>query len=173
MSCGYAIYTLRSAIDYYVNYSITVNVCSIDLSKAFERMNHYTLFLIMMDRNIPSNFLFLLEKWFSISISSVKWGSSYSEFFQLLCVVRQGGVLSLFLFAILVDSIVDRVKATGLGCYLNSVCVSILLYADDIVLSAPFVTALQCLLEFCERELDKIHAYQCQKIVLHSDWSAF
>ena len=99
-----------------------------------------------MDRNIPCNFLSLLEKWFSVSISCVKWGISYSEFFQLLCGVRQGGVLSPFLFAIFVDSIVDRVKETGLGCYLNSVCVSILLYADDIVLSAPSVTALQCLL---------------------------
>ena len=86
----------------------------------------------------------------------MKWGSSYSEFFQLLCGVRQGGVLSPLLFAIFVDSIVDRVTATGLGCYLNSVCVSILLYADDIVLSAPSVTALQCLLEVCERELDNI-----------------
>jgi len=110
-----------------------------------------------MDRNIPSNFLFeKLEKWCSVSISCVKWGISYSKFFQLLCGVRQGGVLSPFLFAIFVDSIVDRVKATGLGCYLNSVCVSILLFADDIVLSAPSVTALQCLLEVCERELDNI-----------------
>jgi len=78
----------------------------------------------------------------------------YSEFFQLCC-VRQGGVLSPLLFAIFVDSIVDRVKATRLGCYLNSVCVcvcvSILLYADDIVLSVPSATALQCLLEVCER----------------------
>jgi len=156
MSCGHAIYTLRSVIDYYVNYGTAVNACSIDLSKAFDRMNHNALFLKLMDRNITSNFLFLLEKWLSVSISCVKWGSSYSEFFQLLCGGRQGGALSPFLFAIFVDSIVDRVKATGLGCYLNSVCVSILLYADDIVLSAPSVTALQCLLEVCERELDNI-----------------
>ena len=86
-------------------------------------VNHCALFLKLMDRNIPCNFLSLLEKWFSVSISCVKWGSSYSKFFQLLCGVRQGGVLSPFIFAIFVDSIVDRVKATGLGCYLNSVCV--------------------------------------------------
>jgi len=36
------------------------------------------------------------------------------------------------------------------------VCVSILLYADDIVLFAPSVTAIQCLLEVYERELDNI-----------------
>ena len=44
MSCAHAIYTLRSAIDYYVNCGSTVNVCSIDLSKAFDRMNHHVLF---------------------------------------------------------------------------------------------------------------------------------
>jgi len=76
-------------------------------------MNHYALFLKLMDRKIPSNFLFLLEKWFSVSISCVKWGSSYSEFFSYYVVtgvgLGQGGVLSPFLFAIFVDSIVDRV----------------------------------------------------------------
>jgi len=80
-------------------------------------------------------------------------GQFVFKFFKLLRGVRQGGVLSPFLFAVFVDSVVDRVKATGLGCYLNSVCVSILLYSDDIVLSAPSVKALQLLLEVCEQEL--------------------
>jgi len=108
-------------------------------------------FFLKMDRKIPHNLLTLLEKWFSVSTgtSRVKWGSSYSKFLKLLCGVRQGGVLSPFLFAVFVDSVVDRVKATGLGCYLNSVCVSILLYADDIILSSPSVKAPQLLLEVC------------------------
>jgi len=101
MSCGHAIYTLRSAIDYYVNYSTTVNVCSIDLSKAFDRMNHYALFLKLMDRNIPSNFLFLLEKWFSVSISCVKWGSSYSEFFSIIMWCTSGWSTFTFLICYL------------------------------------------------------------------------
>jgi len=42
--------------------------------------------------------------------------------------VRQGGVLSPVLFAIFIDSVVDKVKSTGLGCYFFSVCVSIFLY---------------------------------------------
>ena len=154
MSCGHATYALRSAIDYYVYYGSTVNVCSVDLSKAFDKMNHHALFLKLMERKIPCNLLCVLEKWFAVSISCVKWGSSYSNFFRLLCGVRQGGVLSPFLFAIFIDSIVDKVKATGVGCYLNSVCVSILLYADDIILTAPSVRTLQHLLDVCQQELD-------------------
>ena len=42
-----------------------------------------------------------------------------SSFFRLMAGVRQGGVLSPFLFAVFiyVDNLVDKVKATGVGCY--------------------------------------------------------
>ena len=67
--------------------------------------------------------------------------------------VRQVAVLSPFLFAIFIDNQVDKVKATGVGCYLLSFCVSIFLYADDILLIAPSVSALQKMLIACETEL--------------------
>jgi len=70
--------------------------------------------------------------------------------------VRQCGVFSPFLFAIFIDSIVDKVKATGVGCYLNSVCISILLYADDIILTAPSVSTMQHLLDVCQQEIDYV-----------------
>jgi len=80
---------------------------------------------------------------------------TYSDYFSLSCGVRQGGVLSPCLFAIFIDSVVDRVIESGLGCYLNMTCFSrrILLYADDIVLLAPSVHSLQLLLRTCEDEL--------------------
>ena len=100
-------------------------------------------------------------------------GQFVFRFFQAT-MWRQGGVLSPFLFAVFVDSLVDRVKATGLGCCLNSVCVSILLYADGIILSAPSLKAIQLLLEVCEQELFSLDMFiNAKKILLHSDWSSF
>jgi len=64
--------------------------------------------------------------------------------------VRQGGVLSPILFAIFIDGLVDKVRSTGVGCYLSYLCVSIFLYADDILLIVPSVSALQTLLHVCE-----------------------
>jgi len=43
-----------------------------------------------------------------------------------------------------------------MGCYNSTVCVSIFLYADDILLLAPSVTGLQAILAACENELDNI-----------------
>jgi len=153
LSCSHAIFTLRTVVDHYVNYGSTVNVCSLDLSKALDRMNHHALSTKLMKRNIPINLLSLLELWFSVSMTCVKWGLVYSDYFSLSCGVRQGGVLSPCLFAIFINSVVDKVIESGLGCYLNMTCFSILLYADDIVLLAPSVHLLQLLLNTCEDEL--------------------
>jgi len=54
--------------------------------------------------------------------------------------------LSLYLFACFIDSVVDKVKSSGVGCCANMTCMSILLYADDILLVASSVTSLQRIL---------------------------
>jgi len=85
-------------------------------------MNHHAVFTKLMKRNIPVNLLSLLELWFSVSMTCVKLGLVYSDYSSFSCGVRQGGVLSPCLFAIFIDSVVDRVIESGLGCYLNMTC---------------------------------------------------
>jgi len=79
----------------------------LDLSKAFDKMNHHDLFIKLMDRNIPVNLLSLLENWFSSGVTCVK---VVSRFVGLSCGVRQGGVLSPHFFAIYIDSVVKKVS---------------------------------------------------------------
>jgi len=66
----------------------------------------------------------------------------------------EGGVLSPHLFAVYVDSLVDTVERCNIGCCVKWASVSIVLYADDILLLSPSVTGLQQLLHVCEQELD-------------------
>jgi len=152
--CAHAIYAFRCVTDYYTSYGSTVNVCALDLSKAFDKMNHHGLFMKLMERRIPVNLLKLLERWFSLSMTCVKWNDIYSSYFTMSCGIRQGGVLSPCLFAIYIDSLVSKVQSCGYGCYMRQICVSILLYADDILLLAPSLSSLQLLLHVCEKELD-------------------
>jgi len=123
---------LRCITDYYVSAGSTVNMCAIDVSKAFDKMNHYGLFIKLMQRCIPVNFLVLFEHWFSVGMTCVKWCNLWSSWYNLSCGIRQGGVLSPYLFAIYIDSLVDRVQTCGYGCYIRFICVSILSYADDL-----------------------------------------
>ena len=152
-SCTQAIYTLKCAVNYYISRGSTVNICALDLSKAFDKMNHCGLFIKLMRRRIPVQLLSLLEYWFSLGVTCVKWGTIMSANFTLSCGIRQGGVLSPYLFAVYVDGLVDKVQNCGSGCFVNWVCCGIILYADDILLLSPSVTSLQELLRVCEVEL--------------------
>ena len=89
-----------------------------------------------------------------MSVTCVRWHGHCSEFFKLIAGVRQGGVLSPFLFAIFVNDIVEKVQPVNMGSYVVShFCTSIFLYADDILLFAPSFSGLQKLLSLCEEEL--------------------
>jgi hypothetical protein len=156
LSCRHAVYCVRNVIEGFVNNGSTFNVCTLDLSKAFDRMNHHALFIKLMERNFPNKLLAILETWFSISVSCVKWNTHFSNFFSLSAGVRQGGVLSPYLFAVFVDDIIRKVELLNVGCYVSSICTSIFLYADDILLLAPTVTGLQHLLQVCENELEQL-----------------
>ena len=143
IGCSHAIFSVKNVVDKFVNNGSTVNLCALDMSKAYDRMSHHGLFIKLMDRMIPNDILSTLEYWFSICSTCVRWAHCYSDFFGLKCGVRQGGVLSPYLFSVFIDDIFDTVHKTRYGCHFGSVHFSIFLYADDIMLIAPSVTALQ------------------------------
>ena len=84
-------------------------------------------------------FLFVSPFFFCFHISS----ANYSWF------IRQGGELSPLLYNVDKDDLNHLLQATGVGCYVGGAWVNSQSYADDMVLLAPTVTALQTLLEVC------------------------
>jgi len=104
-SCTHAVYTLRSVVDYYVNNGSAVNICAHDISKAFDKMNHHGLFLKLMQKQTPWNYSAYLK--IGLSYAQRVLSGVQLWFFSVDCGVRQGGVLSPYLFALYIDSIVD------------------------------------------------------------------
>ncbi len=46
--------------------------------------------------------------------------------------MKQGGVLSPILFAVYIDGMLERLKTSGIGCYLSNSYVGGLAFADDV-----------------------------------------
>jgi len=44
VGCSHAIYTVRNIVDQWVSRGSTANLCTIDLSKAFDKVNHYAFY---------------------------------------------------------------------------------------------------------------------------------
>jgi hypothetical protein len=136
---------IRNIVEHFVKGGATVNLCALDLPKAFDKTDHNALFIKLMQRNLPIEVLCTLENWFNNCWTCVKWRESISSFFQIKLGVGQGSVLSPFLFAVYGNDIVGR-YSVGQGTF-------IVLYADDILLISPSVCELQNLLYRCETEL--------------------
>ena len=121
-----------------------------DASKAFDKVLHNGLFLKLIKRNVPIGFVKLLKNWYSRLSCMVRWNGKLGTAFPVLCGVRQGGILSPFLFAIYVDDLISSLRQCGYGVHIGNLFVGCVVYADDIVLLSVTCFGLQKLMDVCE-----------------------
>ena len=143
------IFLLKEILHYFKKHSTTSFIGFMDASKAFDRVNHGKLLKILLERNIPKYLICMMEYWLNRQLLCVRWGSSISEFFSVSNGVRQGGILSPFMFNVYFDEISSVLKTCSVGCYFHGILVNHLMYADDIVLFSPSVKGLQTLIDNC------------------------
>ena len=149
-STDLCILTLKEIVNFYKTKGSPVFLCFLDLEKAFDRVNHFKLFNILLKRGMPHHLIRSLVYWYRNQGCRVKWGSQFSGSFGVTNGIKQGGLISPYLFNVYMDDLSRRLGETSVGCFVGDVCVNHLAYADDMVLLAPCVRALQKLLEVCE-----------------------
>ena len=142
------IFTVKTLVKYYTDQMTPVYTCLLDASKAFDRVNHWTLFAKLIETGAPLLIVRILLFWYQKQVC-IKWGNSCSTYFPICNGVRQGGILSPRLFALYVNQLTNQLIACKDGCYFNDMCINHVLYADDICLLAPPTSAMQTLLDVC------------------------
>ena len=142
-------FVLKNTIDYYRCNGSHVFACFIDFSKAFDNVNYWLLFYKLLDSCASvagSLTVRLLAFWYSNQLMCVNWQGISSSCFKISNGVRQGGILSPFLFRYYIRDLIRQVTSSKIGCHLYNMCSNLLAYADDIVLLAPSWHGLQQLL---------------------------
>ena len=107
------------------------------------------LFKKLIARDVPMCFVRLLQFWYSHQSMQVRWGGSLSRSFKVTNGVRQGGVLSPYLFAIYMDDLSQKLNKLRVGCMINDSCLNHILFADDLCCFSPSLTGLQNLVDEC------------------------
>ena len=115
---------MQKTVDYFTQRGSTVSISSLDASKTFDRISHAKLFEKLIQRCVPYCLLHVLCNWYGKLYSCVRWNDMLSEYFVVRQGVRQGGVLSPFLFNVYVDDLLNELEMNGIGCHVcnHDVC---------------------------------------------------
>ena len=119
-------------------------------------LNEITKFYSLIRNNIKGNIYRAIKSLYSKTWACVRiQNSTFTDFFLTNTGVRQGDNLSPTLFALYINDLVTELKNLGVGIEINNTMVSLLLFADDLVLISENEKDLQLLLDkfgdWCEK----------------------
>lgn len=162
-----AIFTLRQIAHHYLRKGTPVYICYLDATAAFDNVSHPLLLNKLCNRGLCTETIRLLEYWFSNQMFICRWKNTRSSLFPVRVGVRQGSINSPWYFAIYTDEMYVALQESGLGCRAGHQICNFLAYADDTVLMANTITALQKLMSICEEYGQKLMiTYNPQKSYL-------
>ena len=141
----------------------------IDLKKEFDLVDRDFMLYKLRKIGLSGKFYHAVKALYKTSKSSVQIKNVATEWFDVTNGVHQGDSLSPTLFSICLNDLAMEIKDLNVGFPVADMCISLLLYADDIVLFAPDEEKLQSMLnvvdEWCRTWGMEINSKKTQ--ILH------
>ena len=128
----------------------------LDINKAYDSVNRQILWKRLYKLGIKGEFLSCLKALYTDDCIDCEVNGLLTRPIFLGRGLRQGCSLSPILFALYIADVGNDIMLSKLGFCLGSVCVSGLLFADDIVLVARSAAGLRSLLALVKRGFDDL-----------------
>ena len=155
-STSTACFVLKETVLEYTRSNSKVYACFLDISKAFDSVDHEILISKLLKLGIPCIYVNMIRYWYSNQYVKVRYQNRYSDEWLVCNGVRQGGVLSGFLFNVYINDLLDKISKLSIGCKLGIHSSNVIAYADDLVLLASSASSLQSLLNITYAELSRL-----------------
>lgn len=157
-SCSEQIFTLRNIIEQSSEFQQAVIINFIDFKKAFDSVDRESLWNILQTYGIPQHYINIFRNLYTNSRCCVKTENGTTDFFTIETGVRQGCILSPFLFLLAIDYIMKNSMSDqnfGIG-WINQRKLTDLDFADDIALLAESSSQLKEMTTALEQEAAKV-----------------
>ena len=129
-------------INYYIKNSTNLYMCTLDCTKAFDRVSIVLLFTKLRERKMNPLVLRCLIYTYCNQKVGINWNGAKSTLFSATNGVKQGGVLSPSLFNVYLNELLSKLRENGVGCHMNGQFVDTFIYADDVTILAQSHSSL-------------------------------
>ncbi|CAF1550752.1 unnamed protein product [Rotaria magnacalcarata] len=129
-------------------------LCFIDYSKAFDCVDHEKLWSVLLEMGVPKHLIILMKNLYTNQQATVKTDYGNTNWFNIGKGVRQGCILSPYLFNLYAEHIMRKAgieEAAG-GIKIGGRNINNLRYADDTTIMAETADDLQYLLRKVKEE---------------------
>ena len=135
-------------ISYFLRNGSEMYTCLMDMSKAFDTVQHSHLFKKLLDQGMPPIIVRYILVSYKYQKANVRWNGEESRYFDIGNGVKQGAILSAILYCVYTNGLFEELRRRKIGCFVTFV--GILGYADDLYLMSPSLDGLQDMLSVCE-----------------------
>lgn len=142
-------FNVQECISYNVERGSKVFACFLDSKKAFDVLWHDGLRLKLYQLGVKGQMHRIISNLYVNMSSAVLANGVLSDFFPIKQSVRQGGVLSPWLYIIFINSLLCELNECGCGANIGSIYAGNPTHADDIVLLSTSPKGLQHMIDIC------------------------
>ena len=155
-SCQDHVYALSSIIRNRKSRGHDTYCAFVDFQKAFDWVSRdLLLYKLVNTFNIHGRLFNNLSNIYSSSSAQIRLNGKLTPSFDVISGVKQGDIISPVLFSMYLNDLATGIKELNCGIDINGFNFALLLYADDIVLTAPDEESLQKMLDFIKQWCDK------------------
>jgi hypothetical protein len=116
----------------------------IDFKKAFDSVHRESIWQILRCYGIPEKFITIIKSLYHHSSCCIRTKDGTTEMFEIVTGVRQGCILSPFLFLVVIDFVMKKaMDKPHYGIRWNERNLTDLDFADDLAVMAHDATTLQ------------------------------
>ena len=138
-------------ISYFLRNGNEVYTCLMDMSKAFDCVQHSHLFHKLLEQGMPAIVVRYILITYKHQKANVRWNGEESRYLSIGNGAKQGAILSAILYCVYTNRLFGELRRSNIGCCVGRNYVGVLGYADDLYLLSPSVDGLQEMLKICEK----------------------
>ena len=170
LSCKHAYFVIKECIHLYNSKNQNVEIAQLDAEKAFDTLWRIGLYYKLMDKIEPVFFRALVS-YYSESNIIIRYNGETSKQIKTNDGVKQGGILSGYLFNFYMNQLIEDCVKLNIGCAIGEHNVSVIAYCDDLFLMGQSKIEMDNLLlkveEYALKWKIKFNTNKCVNLTMH------